>query len=100
MSYSVKITPSAKKDLALAKEFYSKSNEQLGSYCISSLLLDIKRLSFYAGIHSKQHGYYRMLSQSFPFSIYYEIKDDKAVVIAVLDNRSNPSKLIKKLLAR
>lgn len=100
MNYSIKITQSAKKDLALAKKFYSKTNTELGVYCVSSLLLDIKRLVFYAGIHSKRHGYYRMLAQTFPFSIYYEIVNNEAVVVAVLDNRSNPVKIIKQLLTR
>lgn len=100
MSYSVRITQSAKKDLALAKKFYSKTSVELGGYCTSSLLLDIKRLAFYAGIHSKNYGYYRMSARTFPFSIYYEIVNNTAVVVAVLDNRSNPVKIIQQLLTR
>lgn len=41
-----------------------------------------------------------MLAQTFPFSIYYEVIDNCAVVVAVLDNRSNPSKIIKRLLIK
>lgn len=100
MSYQVKLIKSARQDLALAKEFYSKTDVELGRYCASSLLLDIKRLAFYAGIHIKEYGYYRMLSRTFPFSIYYEVIGNQVVVIAVLDNRRNPQNVIQRLLAK
>lgn len=42
---------------------------------------------FFAGIHVKAFGFYRMLARRFPFSIYYRIIGDVVVVAAVLDNR-------------
>jgi len=32
-----------------------------------------------------------MLSHRFPFAVYYEISDNVAIVVAVLDMRRNPT---------
>ncbi len=62
-----------------------------------SIVSDIESLSLYAGIHSKRFGLYRMLSKRFPFAIYYDVIETTAVVIAVLDARSNPAWIRRKL---
>lgn len=53
-------------------------------------LQTIESLHFYAGIHIQEYGYYKVLSKRFPYAIYYEILDDIARVIAVLDQRRDP----------
>ncbi len=57
---------------------------------MSSLLTDIESLTFFAGIHKKQYGVYRMLAKRFPYAIYYDIEDRRVLVYAVLDLRANP----------
>ena len=36
-------------------------------------------------------GYYRMPAKRFPFSVYYVIREEVVIVIAVLDMRRNPA---------
>jgi len=66
---------------------YFTTNKHLCKVIIffDALLTDIESLHFYAGIHLQEYGYYKMLSKRFPYAIYYEILDDVARVIAVLD---------------
>lgn len=97
MTYVVHFTPSAKMDLLKARDFYSEVDLELGKYCSDSLLLDAERLTFFAGIHQSQYGYYRLLARSFPFSIYYKIIKDEVVIAAVLDNRNDPQGIIERL---
>lgn len=93
----VVLLPAAEQDLQAAQVFYGAENERVGEYCLDSLLGDIERLSFLAGIHRRVFGYYRMLASRFPFSIYYSVIEDTVVVAAVLDNRRNPRQLRKLL---
>jgi len=79
-----------KNDLLAGKKFYDLNCDGIGSYFYDSLLSDIESLFLYAGIHSKHYGFYRMLSKKFPFAIYYELKKEIVIVVAVLDMRRNP----------
>jgi hypothetical protein len=53
-------------DLNDGKAFYDKRESGVGVYFWDSLLADIESLVLYAGIHSKEHGFYRMLAKRFP----------------------------------
>ncbi len=59
-------------------------------YFLDSLYSDIDSLLFFAGIHRKIFGHYRLLSRRFPFAVYYEIVGSMILVVAVLDCRRNP----------
>ena len=89
-----------KDDLKNGKDFFNLNKAGIGDYFIDSIISDIMSLKLYAGIHSKIFGLYRMLSKRFPYAIYYDIKDIKAIVIAVLDLRRNPSWIRDNLGAR
>ena len=47
-------------------------------------------MKLYAGIHPKYRGFYKVLSERFPYSIYYRIVGGVIRVYAVLDNRADP----------
>ena len=68
-----------------------------GEYFFDSLISDLESLQFYAGIHSKKFDFYRTLSKRFPFAIYYEIKKDIVMVVAILDMRRAPAWIREKL---
>ncbi|QOG13258.1 type II toxin-antitoxin system RelE/ParE family toxin [Arcobacter sp. FWKO B] len=85
-------------DLKIAEDFYEKQNFGLGGYFRDSLISDIESLWLYGGIHSKVFGLYRLLSKRFPYGIYYDLKDDVIIIIAILDLRQDP-KNIEKFLA-
>jgi len=80
-------------DLNIAEDFYENQNKGLGGYFRDSIISDIESLWLYAGIHSRIYGLYRLLSKRFPYGIYYEIKEDIVIVVAVLDLRQNPNNI-------
>ena len=86
----IKVHRSAKVDLLEGKLFYDEKQLGLGDYFESSLESDIESLKLYAGIHPKYRGFYKALSERFPYSIYYRIVEGVIRVYAVLDNRSDP----------
>lgn len=98
MIKEVKLLPAAERDLKQARHFYAKQEVSLGQYCLESLLLDLERLKFFAGIHPQVEGYHRMIAKRFPFSIYYQLQQDIVIVIAILDNRLDASKLSDRLI--
>jgi len=101
MKYRQVITlESAAKDLDAGKAFYDSHQIGVGFYFIDSLLSDIESLHFYAGVHRRWFGFHRMLSKRFPYAIYYEIKDDRVRIAAVLDMRRNPTWIRKELDSR
>ena len=94
----IKILQSANQDLIDGYWFYEKQTEGLGSYFLDTLFSDIDSLKIYAGIHPIFFDkYHRLLSKRFPFAIYYCVKKNTALVYAVLDCRSNPAWIRKKL---
>ncbi len=94
----IQISTSANQDLVDGFHFYEKQSEGLGAYFIDSLFSDIDSLKIYAGIHSVHFNkYFRLLSKRFPFAIYYLIEQNTINVYAILDTRSNPAWIRKKL---
>lgn len=88
---SIQILSDAEIDLEYGRKFYESQEHGVGEYFWDCLLSDIESLIIYGGIHSKECGYYRMLSKRFPYSIYYDVIDEVAYVIAVLPMRRDPN---------
>jgi len=84
-------------DMEQGRKFYDKLQQGIGGYFYDSLISDIESLHLYAGIHTCHHGYHYMLSHRFPFAIYYELNNETAIVVAVLDMRKNPAWVRKQL---
>jgi hypothetical protein len=91
------ILEEALEDLQIGSDFYEEQEEGIGDYFSSSLLSDIKSLRLYAGVHPKVYGFYRVLAKRFPFAIYYDLSEDIAQIIAVLDMRQNPKSIKERL---
>ena len=88
----IEILESAQEDLTNGANFYESCEIGLGHYFLDSLFSDIDSLLIYAGVHEVSHfGLYRMLSNRFPFAIYYDIKDELIRIYAVLDTRRRPA---------
>jgi len=96
----VLILKDAVNDLNDGKSFYDNKETGVGDYFWDTLLSDIESLVIYAGIHSKKHGFYRMVSRRFPYAVYYEIKNEIAYVVAVLPMRRNPAWIRRKIEER
>jgi hypothetical protein len=93
----ISIQPSALADLRVGFRFYEKQQVGLGGYFLDSLYSDIDSLLLYAGIHSQHFGKSRLLSDRFPYAVYYELRDDLIMVRAVLDLRRDPAWTSRKL---
>lgn len=84
-------------DLDAGRRFYEKQQEGLGDYYLDSLFSDIDALLLYAGVHQQVHGYFRALSDRFPYAIYYRVTGEEIEVWRVLDCRQNPVRINKAL---
>lgn len=94
----IEILDQAEQDLAEGFHFYEDKEPNLGTYFLTNLFSDIESLRLYGGIHSKPYkGYHRLLSNRFPFGVFYKIKDETVFAHAVLDCRRHPSWLRKRL---
>ena len=96
-SYALSLTDLAKKDIYNSQDFYEEQSQNLGIYFYDSVICDLDALKFYAGIHQKYFGFYRMLTKRFPYAIYYDIEGDLVVVHAVLHTRKNLESIKKRL---
>ena len=94
----VRIARSAETDLLEGYAFYEQLQAGIGEYFLDSLFADIDALALFAGTHPKPDGrLHRTLAKRFPFAVYYEVRDDIATVVAVLDCRQNPASITQRL---
>jgi hypothetical protein len=89
-----------KADLNEGRVFYDSSEKGIGDYFYDTLVSDIESLWLYSGIHPVFFGLHRMLSKRFPFAVYYTIRKESIIVVAVLDLRRNPAWIREKLKSR
>jgi len=97
---NILIHEEAESDLFEGYIFYESQESGLGDYFLDSLFSDIDSLQLYAGIHPVKSGYYRLLSQRFPYAVYYKMEEQSVHVWAVLDCRQNPGGIEKHLSER
>jgi hypothetical protein len=71
----------------------------VGAYFIETAFNEIASIKSCGGVHAVHFGYHRKLIKRFPFAVYYEVRDEIARVVAVLDMRRNP-KTIRAILSR
>ena len=94
----VEILDLAEQDLVDGFLFYEAQQAGLGSHFLSHIYADIESLRLNAGIHNKPYkNYYRLLSQRYPFAVFYKLKEDWVSIHAVLDCRRDPAQLTERL---
>jgi plasmid stabilization system protein ParE len=93
----IEILDAANEDFIDGFRFYEKQRGGVGRYFIDSLMAEIESLHLYAGVHPKEHGYYRMIARRFPYAVYYRIEKEVVQVHAVLDCRRNPAWIQRRL---
>ncbi|MEZ6143470.1 MAG: hypothetical protein R3B84_23115 [Zavarzinella sp.] len=94
---NVELRDEALDDLENGAIFYGEQCVGLDDYFLTCLREDIKKLETTGGVHEKYHGFYRSLSNRFPYAIYYLIVEEVVDVVAVLDCRQDPAKLNTRL---
>jgi hypothetical protein len=76
---TIRILELAKRDLIRGFHFYENQSKGIGNYFLDSLLI-------YSGIHPIKFGkYHCLLSNRFPFAIYYIVEKEVVYVDAILD---------------
>ena len=90
----------AAEDIKRGREFYDLQEIGVGDYFEDTILSDIESLGLFHGIHSKHFGFHRLLSERFPFGIYYGETPMFTEVFAVLDLRRHPLWTHKELKGR
>ena len=96
----VVVLAEAAADIENARAFYDSQCPGIGDYCADCLVSDIESLVLFHGIHLKQFGFYRLLSDRFPFGIYYRETETRTEVFAVLDLRRDPAWIRDELKGR
>lgn len=96
----IQILDEAQADLREGVEFYEQQNVGLGTYFLDTIFSDIESLILYAGVHIKLNSYYRLLSKTFPYAVYYLIDGNIIKIYAILDCRRNPKRTIEELMQR
>ncbi len=85
--FALSLSTLAQEDMNFSYDFYENQSQNLGTHFYDTLISDLDALRFYAGIHQRVFGYYRMITKRFPYAIYYDIEEDLVVVHAVLHTR-------------
>jgi hypothetical protein len=93
----IHILEEAREDLFKGAKFYEAQKIKLGNYFFDSVMSDIESLELYYGIHFKVKNYHRMLAKRFPYAIYYKYDEDTIRIYAILDCRSKPKNIEKRL---
>ncbi len=89
----VRLTALAEFDLVEAQDFYARSGDWVVGHFLECVDEAFMNLSDFAGIHPVVYGHHRMHVPHFPFSIYYDVDGDDAIVHAVLDDRFGPARI-------
>lgn len=87
---NIRILTLAIEDLDRGRNFYERQQRGLGDYFLDALFSDIDSLLLHAGVHQKIFGYFRALSDRFPYAIYYRVDGGEICVWRILDCRQNP----------
>ena len=81
----------AAEDIEAARDFYNEIEQGVGDYFLRRIVEDIEHLTSLSGIHGLHFGFHRMLSEKFPFGIYYRENAHETQVFAILDLRREPT---------
>ncbi len=88
----VQLTALAEFDLVQAQDFYTQSGDWVLDHFMSCINEALTSLADFAGIHPIVYGHYRMGVPHFPFSVYYDLESETAIVKAILDDRFGPAR--------
>ena len=93
----VQLSDDAERDLVNGIAFYDARDRQAGDYFFESLTTDVRSLAVLGGVHSMLHGFHCMSASRFPFAVYYEVRSDVVLVVAILDERRDPEWIADRL---
>lgn len=98
MSYSLEFLPEAKLEMKEAFQWYEGRREGLGDEFTAEVEDALERLlrspSSYGIVF---HGMRRMAVKRFPYGVYYLVRKELVLVVAVFHSRRNLARLRKRL---
>lgn len=63
----------------------------VSEHFLSTLRAEIDGLKITGGIHRQLHkNLHRLVCRRFPFAVFYELREETAIVVAVIDCRREP----------
>ncbi len=93
MDYDIIIRPEARTDLLDAFNWYQEQRPGLGfdfKLCVDEVFSKLhRRPNIYKHVHKEVR---RVVTQRFPFGVFYLLDNNKVIVIAVLHARRDPKK--------
>lgn len=87
---TIRILRPAIEDLYRGSEFYDRSGTEVGDHFLKCLHADIESLVVTKGVHRRVHGFHRLISERFPFAVYYDFEGARIDIWRVLDLRADP----------
>jgi plasmid stabilization system protein ParE len=88
MSLPVVLRRKARAEFDAAVDWYERQNAGLGSKFVERVQAVFDRISATPEIHTKVYREVRKaLVRRFPYSVYYRIRSDRVVVLAVFHNK-------------
>ena len=93
MSRRLSVRPEAERDVATAYDWYEKREAGLGQRFMSQLDAALAVIEQTPELHRKLYREVRRtLIRRFPFGVFYVVKEEDVVVIAVLHQASDPER--------
>ena len=91
MTLEVRLRPDAEDDLFEAASWYETQRQGLGQQFLDSVTATFSKLSTFPLAFPIVHGSIRRaLLQQFPFGIFYQVEEQRIVVIAILHGSRHP----------
>lgn len=91
MAYEVLLTDFAANDVKETYDWYEEQLLGLGEDFYENLLAALDQLSFYPNTGSDiEFGIQKVLVKTYPYAVYYSVKDNKVRVLRVLHQRRHP----------
>ncbi len=99
MSTRFVINPLAEQDIDIANEWYEQQQQGGSQVFQADLSMTFARIVDAAGTHERVFGdFHRILLRRFPYSIYYRMEGDLAVVMSVFHGSRDPRELQGRLI--
>ena len=93
MDYEIIIRPEARLDILDAFSWYQEQRPGLGldfKLCVDEVFSKLRRRpNIYKKVHKEVR---RVVTQRFPFGVFYLIENNKVIALAVLHARRDPKK--------
>jgi plasmid stabilization system protein ParE len=91
MNRPLLVRPKAERDVAEARDWYEKEQEGLGDQFLTAVQQGYLRIQQNPELHAFEYrDIRRIMTDRFPYNIFYRVKSDEIEVIAVMHGHRHP----------